>query len=117
MKNTNLRIQSALKYIRDNPGCDTNHGNLDVDIVESLYNEGVIEATYANGNGTNTPSREYTDIRLNVAGKLYLSSFKELKPASGKPVPRWYKNPFLVVSLGVTGFFIGEYIISYFGLK
>ncbi len=115
MKNTDLRIQSALKYIRDNPGCDTNHGNLDVDIVESLYNEGVIEAAYANG--TDTSSREYTDIRLNVAGKLYLSSFIEPKLASGKPIPRWYKNPFLVVSLVVTGFFIGEYVISYFGLK
>lgn len=115
MKNTGLRIQSALEYIRDNPGCDTNHDNLDVGLVECLYNEGVIEATYVSA--IHTSSREYTDIRLNIAGKLYLSSHKEPKRSIEKPSSRWYTNPFLLISLGVTGFLMGEYVISYFGLK
>ena len=115
MKNTDLRILGALEYIRDNPGCDTNHDSLDVGLVECLYNEGVIKATYVNA--IHTSSREYIDIRLNFAGKLYLSSLEEPKLATGKPIPRWYTNPFLLVSLGVTGFLMGEYVISYFGLQ
>jgi len=115
MENTNLRILGALEYIRDNPGCDTNHDNLDVGLVECLYNEGVIKATYVST--IQTSPRVYIDIRLNFAGKLYLSSLTKPKSANEKPIPRWYTNPFLVISLGITGFLIGEYLISYFGLK
>ena len=115
MENTDQRILGALEYIRDNPGCDTNHDSLDVDLVECFYNEGVIKATFVSA--THPSSRAYSDIRLNFAGKLYLSSLKKPKSANEKSISRWYTNPFLVISLGITGFLFGEYLISYFGLK